>query len=175
MIPTATPSAMQSPAHNMGDPKYTAAARRFFGQAYISKAMGPTPALNPVAGARHFAYNWGADSAFSGRHVSGMRGPVDSFTMNHVKDFSLLTTGVNNIADYRTAGKPSAAWGLYQRDPAIMRGPQATDVGENNYVLAARPTATGRDMSFYGTDVTAMKMADNMRKYKEVQAKLAGM
>lgn len=166
------PAQTQLPC-NLGDPAYTSAARRYFGQPYISKAMGPTLALNPVAGARHFAYNWGADAAFSGRHRSGMTpAPVDTFTMNHAKDFSQVVTGPSNLSDYRTTAVPSAAWGLYQRDVAIMRGSQPTDVGENNFVMVAKPTSTGRDLGFYGKDVYATKMADNLRKYKEVQRKL---
>jgi hypothetical protein len=135
--------------------------------------MGPTPALNPIAGSRNFSYNWGADAAFAGRHRSGLsKAPQDTFSMNHAKDFSLLATGVSNVADYRTAGVPSASWGLYQRDVAIMRGSQPTDVGENNFVMVAKPTCPGRDLGFYGRDVYATKMADNLRKYKEVQSKL---
>jgi hypothetical protein len=156
----------------MGDPAYTSAARRFFGQPYISKAMGPTPAVNPAFGARNFSYNWGADAAFAGRKAFCPGHPEDSFTANHAKDFSQIFTGPSNLQSYKATARPSVHWGLYQVDSRIQRGSQPTDVGENNFSQVARPTSDGRTLSMWSKDVYAEKQAMNLRKYKEIQAKL---
>lgn len=170
MIGYARPS-HQISSYMLGDPTYTSAAKRFFGQPHISKGMGPTPALNPSFGNRHFAYNWGADNAFSGR-TKGSWGCQDSFTANFAKDFSLVNEGPNNIPSHYATARPDAHWGLYQVDDRIQRGSQPTDVGENNYPRVAYPTSDGRTLSFWGKSVTSEKQEMNLKKYKEVQRKL---
>ncbi len=172
MIGYARPTHLDLPC-NLGDPAYTSAARRFFGQPHISKGQqGKTMAVNPAFGNRNFSYNWGADAAFAGRKAFCPGHPEDSFTANHAKDFSQVFTGPSNLQDYRATAMPSVHWGLYQVDSRIQRGSQPTDVGENNFSQVARPTSDGRHLSMWSKDVYAEKQAMNLRKYKEVQAKL---
>jgi len=155
----------------VGNPNDTAVGVRLFGQPHISKATnGGMPALNPIAGAYNFSYNWGAHNALNLTRKTGDC-PLSQFEANHAKPLNYVSQGPNNIPVAGATAVPKEAFALMQKDARIERGNVATDITmQPRYIPTQRgtPDATTK----WGQDVYAQKQQRALNSFKQVNARL---
>lgn len=157
-----------------GDPTATAAGVRTFGQPHITKGTnGGMPALNPIAGQRNFAFNYGAQNALGLSRKTGDC-PLSNFDANHAKPLHYRFQGPNNVPVAGATAVPKEAFTLLQKDSRVERGNVATDVNlQPRYLPTQRgaPSAT----TFWGQDVYAQKQQRALNNFKQVNARLAAL